>query len=36
MNMQEDDLRDEKASLMIWSLLGVVVVATVALLWMLK
>lgn|GEM_PF-5857883 len=34
--MQEDNLSNEKATLMIWSLLGVVVVAVAALLWMLK
>jgi hypothetical protein len=34
--MKEDNLVEEKVSLMIWSLLGVVAVAMVALLWMLK
>jgi len=34
--MKEQDMGDEKASLIIWMLLGAVVVATVALLWMLK
>jgi hypothetical protein len=34
--MNDEDLTSDRAAMMIWMLLGVVVVATAALLWMLK